>query len=158
MKDDSKKLFLDQCYEEFKLSQEYYDYFIIATDFYEVVTMFKQSGEVIPTILCRTPKERDIVLNDEVLSSLDILMIDDVSSKSIYKYKQFYFYKINDAKEFVDQKINYKTYYFSSTGLNLTKEKDSLIENDYTDDISKYLNHINIFDLYKQQTIGRALY
>ena len=158
MKDEKDKEFLDQCYKEFKETQEYYDKFIISSDFYEAMGMFKQSGEVNPTILCRTDKERQIVNNDPLLSSFSLMMREDVNFKSIQQYKQFYFLRLDDAKDFIQPKLLYKTYYFSSMGLNLTKEKDSLVDSKCAEEISKYMNHINIFDMYKQQTIGRALY
>ncbi|MBR6289318.1 MAG: hypothetical protein IKR19_08285 [Acholeplasmatales bacterium] len=161
MKDEKDKEFLDQCYNEFKQTQEYYDYFSISTDFYSAVSMFKESGEISATILYKTQKELDLIKNDELLSSLNVLSIDDVTSKSIQKYKQFYFFKMDDIEPFIFPDNTYKTYYISSMGLNLNDSKDSIKEDKYSkyiDDLYKYKNQVNIFDVYKQQTIGRAIY
>lgn len=158
MKDEKDKEFLDQCYKEFMESQEFYDYFIVSSDFYQLIQMFISSGEVKPTVLCKTEKEREIVLKDDVLSHLSILMIDDVNEKSLSKYQQFYFYRLRDSEKFIYNDISFRTYYFSSMGCNLTKDKDELADSEYINNITKFQNRISIFDMYKSQIIGRAIY
>lgn len=159
MKNEKDKEFLDQCYKEFKESQEFYDYYIVSTDLFELVQMFIASGEIKPTILCRTDREREIIKDDEVLSHLNVLMLSDCSSsKNLSKYKQFYFYRITDAEGFISDDITYRTYYFSSMGMNLTENKDELIDTKCVEAITKSKSKINIFDMYKSQTIGRAIY
>lgn len=158
MKNEKDKEFLDQCYKEFKETQEYYDYYAVATDFYDLMAVFKLSGDITPTILCNTEKEMELLAGDESLAQFSRVLKTDLKQRDMTRYGQYYFYLIDDCGDFLDDKIGSKTYYFSSCGLNLSDDKDTIVESPIIDKIRTNKSHINIFDMYKSNVIGRAIY
>lgn len=157
MRDDENKEFLDECYEEFKQTQEYFDHYIVASDFYDVVIRFLDSdGTIIPTILCKTEKEKSIIEKDNNLKGISILMMDDFNENCFAKYGQYYLRYSYEIDRYMEYKPIGKSFYISSCGLNRTEDNSDI---EFTENIetllSKRLNHVNIFDMYIQEISER---
>ena len=155
MKDNKYKDFLDQCYSEFKENGEFLDYFAIETHFYNVLEEYKKSSEVNSTILYHNDKQKQIIDNDEFLSSLLCTRYEDI--ENIEFYSQFYFRYIDDAEKFTISRLNRRTFYFSTSGPNINENSDSIIESKILQKISDNVNQINLFDLYNHKITGKAI-
>lgn len=152
MRDESNKEFLDECYKEFKSSGEYLVYNAVGTDFFNVVEKFKEAGDIRVTILYHNDGEKYVIDNDPLLSSLDTTS----SNKNMQYYSQLYFRYVDDAKNFLN-KMTKKTFYFSSSLLNLNDDCDDFKDSSIIDQLINYRNDISIFDMYVESVIGKVL-
>lgn len=140
-----------------KLLDEYYDQFIenykeeivynsVSTAVLEMVKLFNQSNDIVPTILCKDEIEFEMMENEYNFSNNKIVLLDELSMSDRKSYNQFYFKYIEDVDSF--SSFRKKTYYFSTAKRNLNEEGTDLKDSEYIDEILLRGNNINIFNLY----------
>ena len=154
MKDEKDREFLDQCYQEFKENGEYLYKHAIATDFFEVIDSFKQAGDIYITILYHNDAQKYIIDNDPLLSTLNSISSSEL--KKLDRYSQFYFRYLDDANRYI-QNMTRRTYYFSSSALNLNETNDNFKQSIIIDYLIDMKNDISIFDIYKNSITGKVL-
>ena len=71
-------------------------------------------------------------------------------------YSQLYFRYVDDAKNFID-KMTKRTFYFSSSVLNLNEDCDDFKDSDIIEHLVDFRNDISIFDMYVESVIGKVL-
>lgn len=156
MKDNKDKDFLDQCYAEF-LSEHEKDIlnYNVSTEIFNLVMEFKSSGDINPNILYYTKEQKELLDSFPEFDSIPKISIDDIKSRSISRdsFTQFYFKTLDEYKLF--SKLDNKTYYFSTMGLNLTEKNDDIFDNDLVLEIINSRSTINLFDIYQMDYIGR---
>ena len=155
MKDEKDKDFLDQCYKEFFQTRDFLDEFCIGTDVYDLVASFKNSGDIDPSIVYTHPKQLAKIKEESMLSSLKVVNMKDITAPQAYS--QFYFRYIDDAEYIVKKNLTRRTFYFSSSGQNLNNSKDDTIDHEYIISLAKLRNQINIFDMYNENVVERAI-
>jgi hypothetical protein len=153
MKNKLDKEFLDDCYKEFMENGEFLNEYAIGTDFYNAVKKFKESGEISVTILYKNDIEKYIIDHDPLLSTLKSV---ESNTKKYNFYSQFYFKYVEDAKNYIEN-ITRKTYYFSSCALNLNATNDDFKDSEIIQLLIDLKNNISIFDMYRQEVVGRVL-
>lgn len=153
MIDDSHKEFLDQCYSEFMSEPYFLKDYAVATDVYNMVELFINSGEIVTTIVYKNEQEKQLIEDDDILSKANKIYIEDVN---LDFYSQIYLNRIEDASRYMDKTFK-RTFYFSSRGSNLTEDKTELKESDILSNIGAY-NNLSVFDMYRQDVIGRSIY
>ena len=158
LKVDNKenRSFLDECYEEFitERESEVLSY-SVTTDMYNLIREFVNSSEVIPTILYYTQAQKNILDNDILLSKIKSISIDELTQNEEKKaeFEQFYFKFIDESIPFLS--LSNRTFYFSTTGLNLDENNEDIIfSNEDVFEIYKRGNKINLFDMYRTDIIG----
>ena len=152
MRDESNKEFLDECYKEFKSTGEYLVDNAVGTDFYNVVEKFKEAGDIRVTILYHNDGEKYVIDNDPLLSSFETV----TNNRNMQHYSQLYFRYVDDAKNFID-KMTKRTFYFSSSVLNLNEDCDDFKDSDIIEHLVDFRNDISIFDMYVESVIGKVL-
>lgn len=158
LKVDNKenRSFLDECYEEFitERESEVLSY-SVTTDMYNLIREFVNSSEVIPTILYYTQAQKNVLDNDVLLSKIKSISIDELTQNEEKKaeFEQFYFKFIDESIPFLS--LSNRTFYFSTTGLNLDENNEDIIfSNEDVFEIYKRGNKINLFDMYRTDIIG----
>ena len=148
--------FVDECYDEFLSEKE--DEILqysITTDIYNLLRDFSSSSEIIPTILYYTQSQKNIIDNDPLLSKIKSVSFGELKRhpEEKDKFDQFYFKFIEESEIFVELKN--KTFYFSTTGINLNDTNDDInISNEDVIEIYKKGSKINLFDIYRTDVIG----
>ena len=153
MKNDSDKEFLDECYKEFMEHPEFLSRYAITTDMYELINRFNRAGEIHSTIIYKNKFEKDIIDNNEILSSM---LAEPITTIKMENYSQIFLNKLEDARRYVGNSIK-RTFYFSSRGSNLTEDKTDMVQSDIIAELCKF-NSISVFDMYKAENIGRSLF
>lgn len=152
---EKSREFVDECYKEFinEREEEILSY-AVSTDIYNLIRQFYNSSEIIPTILYYTKAQKDIINNDQLLSKIKSISIDELNNdESKNQFEQFYFKYLDEAESFWN--LNNKTFYFSTTGINLNDNNDDInISNEDIYEIYKKGNKINLFDMYRTDIIG----
>lgn len=153
MKDKIDKEFLDECYKEFMENGEYLYESAIGTDFFKVLESFKEAGDINVTILYHNDAEKYVLDKDPFLSTFEATD----NPKHLQYFSQLYFRYIEDANGYIKD-MTRKTYYFSSSVLNLNKDQDAFKDSVIIDYLVDMKNNISIFDMYKENVIGKVLY
>lgn len=153
---ESSRIFVDECYEEFitEKEEEILSY-SVTTDMYNLMREFINSSEIIPTILYYTQYQKNILDNDPLLSKIKTVGIRELRrhENKRNEYDQFYFRYITEADIFLN--LSNKTFYFSTSGVNLNDDNDDIkLSNEEVFDIYKRGNKINLFDIYRTDIIG----
>lgn len=154
MKDEKYKDLLDRCYIEFIQEHEsdILEY-AISTEMVNLITEFKKSGEVIPTILYYNDYQLKALNEIKEFEKIDKICFEDLL-KRVNHYSQFYFKLVEEIEPFKD-KFYDTTVYVSSCGLNLTENNDDInIDNDLVIEFLKRNVRISIFDMYRMDMIG----
>ena len=155
---DQDKEFLDECYKEIietkyqdVLSYSYY------TQFVELIKLFKDSGDINPTILYNNEYQKEIIENHPIMKQFPIVSMSEINSGDINPdmFSQFYFRYLDEAIPFTSMKLTGKTLYFSTSGLNLNEENNDLIDHQVIQDCIHYGNLVSIVDMYRMDIIGR---
>ena len=155
LKDKSNTDFIKECYDELKATGEYLNDRVFFTNVYELVSLFKQSDSVIPSIMYENPYELKVIQNDPLLSKIDYFRKDEALSR-INAHGQLYFRYIDDAEDF--RHIIGKSFYFSSSGRNMSEDMTEPVYNEIIYDLGRRrLNQINFFELYTEEMIGRTI-
>jgi hypothetical protein len=117
----------------------------VSTDMYTVLNNFRDSGDIIPKVLCYNEAEMKVL--EEMTNSKELgILIDDVD---INKYTQLYVEYIENILPFLNT-IN-TTYYISSKPYNFENNQErfrSDFDNEIINNIIKRGSHISIFDMY----------
>ena len=89
-----------------------------------------------------------------LLSKIKSISIDELNNDELKnQFEQFYFRYLDEAESFWN--LNNKTFYFSTTGINLNDNNDDInISNEDIYEIYKKGNKINLFDMYRTDIIG----
>lgn len=155
---DQDKEFLDECYKEM-IDTKYqsilsYSY---STEFVNAIKLFKDSGDINPTILISNDYQKTIIENHPIMSQFPMISISEIKSGDIDPdmFSQFYFRYLDEALPFTSTKITGKTFYFSTSGLNLNEENNDLIDHQAIQDCIHYGNLVSVFDMYRMDIIGR---
>lgn len=126
----------------------------VSTDMENLLHLFKDSSEIIPTILCYDKYQFDILEKTDSLKEYDKILISDLGEKEKYSYTQYYFNIIEEAELFLNAKN--KTFYFSSCGRNLNENNDDIKESDVIKTLVTNVNQINLFDLYRKDLLKKG--
>ena len=157
-KDEAYYPFLDECYAELLADHEAE---ILAnsvtTDVLRLARIFKESGEIFPTILYKTPLERKLLEANTIFDNLNgvsyNLLEGDYERTNCFT--QFYLKYFPEVDLFPD--LRGKTIYISTAARNLNENNDDFHE-DYNERLialGKRGNIINLFDVYRNDVIGR---
>lgn len=151
-KEDADKSFLDECYEEMKEKEkDKITDLSLGTDMLNLVRLFKNSGEVNPSILYHNDMELKVLEEESILNGIDKISFSEyVNSDLSKRHSQFYFHKIEDCLEFPD--MVFKTIYFSTCGVNC--DDGDLKINNIIDVLTNLNNQISMFDMYNRSVIG----
>ena len=153
MKNEKDKDFLDKCYEEFKSNEDEILSCAVITEMSNLIVEFKKSAEIRPSIFYYTEKQKELLESIEEFDDINIISIDDVISKK-NSYGQFFFKSIDEIEPFKD--LTYKTFYFSSCGLNLNNNNDDIsIDINELKELIYNKNHISLFDMYIKDVFTR---
>ena len=145
---------LDRVYEE--LLTEVEDRVLnhaVTTEMFNVLLDFKQSSDIIPNILSYTEIQKVLLEQISSLSGINLVSINEAKSNP-NQWSQIYFKYIDELEPF--EKLQDKTFYFSSCGLNLTKDNSDInIDRDRLLSIIKNRNKISLYDMYRINIIRR---
>lgn len=141
-----------------KLNQYYFDFLneksqdilnlSYTTDMERLIVLFVESMEIIPTILCYSKDQIDILNDTDIYKPINKVLITDLTEKSKYEYTQYYFKTIDEAEPFLNAKA--KTIYFSTCGRNLNDDYNDIIESDIIEALVSRRNQINLISLYQK--------
>jgi hypothetical protein len=151
---ESDILFLDKCYVE--LLHEKYNEILpssLSTGFINVLDSFSKSGDINPTILYYNDYQKIIIENNSIMSKVKSVSLDELSSRSKDNYSQFYFKKLDEAIPFM--KLTGKTFYFSTSGLNLNEENNDIKDHEVIREFIYNGDMVSVFDMYRMDIIGR---
>jgi hypothetical protein len=153
-KENIEKKLLDQYYEEFK--DQCMDKILdksISTEIINLIKLFNQSLDVIPTILYYNPIQKDIILDEPILKNNQVISISSIEKdrKILDLYTQFYFKYIEESELFMSSRS--KTFYFSNHGCNLNQDNSDIKDSDIINTIAINRNAINIFNIYDEKII-----
>ena len=146
---------LDSYYIEFfKTKKEDILNLSLATDIKSLIDLFLELDTITIHIFCKDKLEKEylenrIFKNQKNNSNININLYSD--NISFNNFTQFYFKYIEDSKNFVN-KYAYKTYYFSTTGLNFDEE--DLIDSPIINSIIFNRSELEIIDLYDRNLIN----
>lgn len=153
-KDKSNINLLDNYYKEFL--QKRIDTILdlsVTTEMMNVVKLFVESNEVQVTVLYYTEAQKDLLEAQPILKKVKLANINKLTRKEITSFNQFYFKEIDEARKFLSCK--YKTFYFSTFGMNMNENGDDLKLSDIIGHLSKNNNVINLFNLYRTDIVKR---
>ena len=145
---------LDRVYEELLTDVE--DKVLkhaVTTEMFNVLLDFKQSSDIIPSILYYTEKQKALLESINSLKGITLVSIEEAKTQP-NQWSQIYFKYITELDPF--EKLEDKTFYFSSCGLNLIEDNSDIdIERNRLLDIIKNRNKISLYDMYRTDIIGR---
>lgn len=151
-KDGQNKELLDEYYAEF-MSSKLIDVYnnSITTEILHLIASFNNSPNITtPDILCYNNEQIEILKNEPLLEKNNKILLSDLEKDN---YGQFFFKDIDDCELFKD--LTFKSFYVSTYGPNLDKNEDDLRNQELVDTLIKNKNSISIFDIYKQNILGR---
>lgn len=127
----------------------------ITTEILNMLVLFVDTNEIMPTILCRTKDELDVLENGGIpsLANVNKIVQHDLRYEDLEFYTQFYFKTIEDAESF--KHLSNKTFYFSSFGPNLNEDGDNFKESQILKDIITNGNRISVIGLYNMSILER---
>ena len=124
----------------------------VLTDIIDLIISFKESSDIIPTILYYTDAQKNVLDNIKDISSINKVNLKE-ALLNIDQYKQFYFKSLDEFEPFRD--LEDRTFYFSTYGLNLTESKDDInFSREELMPIIKKRNKISLYDIYRTDVIG----
>ena len=167
--DNINKSVLDDLYNQFLTdpkSLEEIEANLMATKFYELITMFKSSGDINTTILYHNDFEKKILDKYPVTVSVPKVHIDEVKCK---KYNQFYIkygcktdkYKIGNPLEKISKEAEETSVYIADYPFNkiTTKTNENMFEilspslNEFTERIIEMGNLIRFTSIYDMRDV-----
>lgn len=154
-KDNIEKEKIDQYYSDF-LNEKMDDILdlSVTTAMEDLIELFADSSEIIPTILCYTEEQINILNNTDKYKKYTKVLLRDLGKTMKYSYTQYYFNLISEAEYFLDAKN--KSFYFSTCGRNLNEDDSDIIESSIIGSlISKSLNQVSLIDLYNKKELER---
>lgn len=155
---NSNKEILNECYKE--LREEHEDELLKlapSTAMFDLLNSFVSSGDIKPTILCYNNIEKEFLENNkEQLLGVNISTYDEIihSSHGFNIYSQIYLRYWEKEIEKFKGIIKSRTFYISTSGVNLTDNNDDLKNNDLVVELIKKNNKISLFDMYRMDIIG----
>lgn len=152
-KENISRELLDQYYKEF-LEYKMNDIFkySISTEIINLIDTFNQSKDVIPTILCYDKDQIKLLEEEPKLKNNRKILLSSLNDKGKNNFVHFFFKDVDEVEPF--RKLNNKNFYFSSSYMNLD-EKNDLRNSKLIDEIIRRSNTISIFDMYKENVLGR---
>ena len=152
-KDNISKELLDQYYKEF-IENKMDDIlrYSISTEILNLIDSFNQSKDVMATILCYNKMQIDLLNQEHKLANNKKILLSSLDDKGKDKYVHFFFKNVDEVETF--KKLRNKDFYFSSSYINLD-ERNDLCNSKLIDEIIHRSNTISIFDMYKENVLGR---
>ena len=149
--------FLDECYMEFASTKckEILRH-SLATNIVTLIQLFKEESSIIPYVMCYTEDEYRLAKAMIELKDIEILSVAEVLAKGTEFFSQFYFKYIEETTLFLN--CVSKTFYISSCGLNMNADKTDIKDFKFLPLIVKANNQINVFDMYREEDIGKDVY
>ena len=148
------KELLDNYYLEF-LSKKKEDILklSVTTDIKQLILFFLKEKNIDISFLVKDVEEASVLLGQEELKGCKIIFEKDETDYS--KYDQFYFKYINEDRlnKFI---FPYKTYYFSTSKINLNQDNSDIIDIPLIDKIIINRGEIQIIDLYNMEIINKG--
>ena len=151
---ESDIIFLDKCYVE--LLHDKYNEILpssLSTGFINVLDSFSKIGDINPTILYYNDYQKIIIENNSIMSKVQSVSLDELSYRSKDSYSQFYFKELDEAVPFM--KLTGKTFYFSTSGLNLNEENNDIKDHEVIREFVYNGDMVSVFDMYRMDIIGR---
>ena len=151
---ESDIIFLDKCYVE--LLHDKYNEILpssLSTGFINVLDSFSKIGDINPTILYYNDYQKIIIENNSIMSKVRSVSLDELSYRSKDNYSQFYFKELDEAVPFM--KLTGKTFYFSTSGLNLNEENNDIKDHEVIREFIYNGDMVSVFDMYRMDIIGR---
>lgn len=152
-KEEVSRELLDQYYKEF-IENKIVDIlnYSISTEIINLIEDFNQSKDVISTILCYNKSQIDLLDNEPKLADNKKILLTSLNDREKDKYIHFFFKNVDEVEPF--KKLRNKNFYFSSSYINLDENND-LYNSKLIDEIIRRSNTISIFDMYKENILGR---
>lgn len=151
-KESVKREVLDEYYKEFK--ETCMDKILdkcITTEIINMISLFKSTKEITPTILYYTDKQKELLDDEPDLINIPKIRLDQTDSNALKSYSQYYVKNIDELEPFCEYRG--KTFYISNYGLNLNKESNDIKDDILLSKIAKNINNINLFSLYNEDII-----
>lgn len=151
-KDGVSKEDLDDYYREF-MDLEYSSVLSrsVSTEIKTLLELFKTEPSIHVTFLCKSQKEKNILVQEKFLRGFRFVLESD--NVDFSQYSSFYFKYIDDN---IDKYIYpYKTYYFSKYRLNFS-ENFNFCREDIIDKIIFNKGEIEILDLYNIELLKKG--
>lgn len=144
---------LDSYYLEFKekCEREILD-MSITTEIFNLIDFFNTSQDIIPSILCYTQNQLDIIEQEQTMKKNHKILFSKLSEKDKKSFSQFYFKYIKDIEPFINIKL--RAFYISRAGLNINDDENDVRDYDFMERFYRNYNSISLFDLYKKEIIG----
>lgn len=152
-KENVSRELLDQYYKEF-IDSKMNDIlkYSISTEIINLIDNFNQSKDIITTILCYDKAQIDLLADEPKLSNNKKILVSSLNDKEKDNYIHFFFRSVDEVEPF--KKLRNKNFYFSSSYTNLD-EKNDLCNSKLIDEIIRRSNTISIFDMYRENVLGR---
>lgn len=136
---------LDSYYDEFKEKKEYDIYqHSITTNVLNMISMFVVTPGIVPTILCYSREQMDIIKNEETLSDIPIIIYNENIDMNMYT--QFFLKDLDELERFSNLKL--KSFYISTCKINFDENNELKISDNLYNSILRNHNSISIFDMY----------
>lgn len=150
--DGIHKDILDEYYKQFK--DECMDTILdncVSTGILTMIQLFRESGEINPTILCYNELQQILVENEPILNDLPVILFPEITKKEKEKYTQYYFKYISELYPFTF--LRGKNIYLSNCGLNTKDINDEIIPDKAVDTLAFARNDIGVINLYDAEII-----